>query len=63
MERRPNGDTTATLLFRFNADNMIESMRAEWDAARVQAARIRDDMLPLAAQRRDAALAAYAACK
>jgi len=37
----------------------VESMRAEWDAARAQAARIRDDMLPLAAQRRDAVLAAY----
>ena len=37
----------------------VESMRAEWEAARAQAARIRDDMLPLAAQRRDAALAGY----
>jgi outer membrane protein TolC len=37
----------------------VESMRAEWEAARIQAARIRDDMLPLVAQRREAALAAY----
>jgi outer membrane protein TolC len=37
----------------------VDAMRVEWEAARVQAARIRDDMLPLAAQRRDAALAAY----
>jgi outer membrane protein TolC len=37
----------------------VESMRAEWEAAGIQAARIRDAMLPLAAQRRDAALAAY----
>ncbi len=37
----------------------VESMHAEWDAARTQAARIRDEMLPLTVQRRDAALAAY----
>jgi len=37
----------------------VESMRVEWDSARIQAARIRNDMLPLAAQRREAALAAY----
>jgi outer membrane protein TolC len=37
----------------------VESMRAEWEAARTQAARIRDGMLPLAAQRSDAALAGY----
>jgi outer membrane protein TolC len=37
----------------------VESMRVEWEAARIQAARLRDEMLPLAAQRREAALAAY----
>lgn len=37
----------------------VESMLAEWESARAQARRIRDEMLPLAAQRRDAALAAY----
>jgi outer membrane protein TolC len=37
----------------------VESMKAEWDAARTQALRIREGMLPLAAQRREAALAAY----
>jgi outer membrane protein TolC len=37
----------------------VESMRAEWEAARVQTARLRDELLPLTAQRRDAALAAY----
>jgi outer membrane protein TolC len=37
----------------------VESMRVEWEAARDQAARLRDEMLPLTAQRRDAALAAY----
>jgi outer membrane protein TolC len=37
----------------------VEGMRAEWESARIQAERIRDDMLPLAAQRREAALAAY----
>ncbi len=37
----------------------VESMRAEWESARTQAARLRDDMLPLAGQRREAALAAY----
>ena len=37
----------------------VESMRAEWEAARFQAVRIRSEMLPLAAQRREAALAAY----
>jgi len=37
----------------------LESMLAEWESARTQARRIRDEMLPLAAQRREAALAAY----
>ncbi len=37
----------------------VEAMLAEWESARVQAQRIRDELLPLAAQRRDAALAAY----
>jgi len=37
----------------------VESMLAEWESARAQAERIRDEMLPLAAQRREAALAAY----
>lgn len=37
----------------------VEAMLAEWESARVQAQRIRDEMLPLAAQRREAALAAY----
>ena len=34
-------------------------MRAEWDSARAQAQRIRDELLPLTVQRREAALAAY----
>jgi len=37
----------------------IESMLAEWESAREQAERTRTELLPLAAQRRDAALAAY----
>ena len=37
----------------------VESMKAEWEAARTQALRVREGMLPLAAQRREAALAAY----
>jgi outer membrane protein TolC len=37
----------------------VESMLAEWESARAQAERIRAEMLPLAAQRREAALAAY----
>jgi outer membrane protein TolC len=37
----------------------VESMRAEWDAANTQARRLREQMLPLATQRREAALAAY----
>jgi outer membrane protein TolC len=37
----------------------VESMLAEWESARAQAQRIKDEMLPLAAQRREAALAAY----
>jgi outer membrane protein TolC len=37
----------------------VEAMLAEWESARTQGARIRADILPLAAQRRDAALAAY----
>ncbi len=37
----------------------IDSMLAEWESAREQAARTRSEMLPLAAQRREAALAAY----
>jgi outer membrane protein TolC len=36
-----------------------ESMLAEWESAREQATRTRSEMLPLAAQRREAALAAY----
>jgi len=39
----------------------IESMLAEWDSARERVARTRGELLPLAAQRRDAALAAYRA--
>ena len=35
------------------------AMIAEWESARAQAKRISDEMLPLAAQRREAALAAY----
>ena len=37
----------------------IDSMLAEWESAREQATRTRTEMLPLAAQRREAALAAY----
>ncbi len=35
------------------------AMVAEWESTRTQAKRINDEMLPLAAQRREAALAAY----
>jgi len=35
------------------------AMIADWESARAQARRISDEMLPLAAQRREAALAAY----
>jgi outer membrane protein TolC len=37
----------------------VQQMLAEWEAARAQATRIREDLLPLAAQRVEAALAAY----
>ena len=37
----------------------VEAMVAEWEGARAQALRIRDELIPLAAQRREAALAAY----
>lgn len=37
----------------------VGAMLAEWESARAQAQRIREEMLPLAAQRREAALAAY----
>jgi outer membrane protein TolC len=37
----------------------VESMQAEWESARVQMQRITDELLPLAMQRREAALAAY----
>ena len=37
----------------------VESMVAEWQSARAQAQRTRDEMLPLAVQRREAALAMY----
>jgi len=37
----------------------VEAMRAEWESAREQVARLREKILPLAAQRREAALAAY----
>jgi outer membrane protein TolC len=37
----------------------VDSMLAEWESARAQAQRIRAELLPLAAQRREAALAAY----
>ena len=37
----------------------VAAMLAEWESARTQAKRISDEMLPLAAQRREAALAAY----
>jgi outer membrane protein TolC len=39
----------------------IDAMLAEWESAREQAARTRSELLPLSAQRRDAALAAYRA--
>ena len=37
----------------------VDQMIAEWESARVQAERIERELLPLAAQRRDAAQAAY----
>ncbi len=37
----------------------VESMQAEWESARIQMQRIADEVLPLVAQRREAALAAY----
>jgi outer membrane protein TolC len=37
----------------------VQGMLAEWEAAQVQARRIRDELIPLAAARRSAALAAY----
>lgn len=37
----------------------IEAMVAEWEASRIQAARVADELVPIAAQRVDAALAAY----
>ncbi len=42
-------------------DADVKQMQIEWQAARAQAARMRDEMLPLAQQRIDAALAAYRA--
>jgi outer membrane protein TolC len=40
-------------------DGEVKQMQIEWQAARAQAARMRDELLPLAQQRIDAALAAY----
>jgi outer membrane protein TolC len=37
----------------------VEAMLAEWESARAQAQRTRDELIPLAEQRREAALAAY----
>jgi outer membrane protein TolC len=37
----------------------VQSMQVEWQSARAQAQRIKDELLPLAVQRREAALAAY----
>jgi outer membrane protein TolC len=37
----------------------VQSMQIEWESARVQAQRIEKELLPLAAQRREAAQAAY----
>ena len=37
----------------------VQSMQVEWQSARAQVQRIRDELLPLAVQRREAALAAY----
>ena len=37
----------------------VESMVAEWESSRIQARRIEAELLPLATQRREAALAAY----
>ncbi len=37
----------------------VQSMQVEWQSARAQAQRIRGELLPLAVQRREAALAAY----
>jgi len=40
-------------------DADVKQMQLEWQAARAQATRMRDELLPLAQQRIDAALAAY----
>jgi outer membrane protein TolC len=40
-------------------DAEVKQMQVEWQAARAQAARLRDELLPLAQQRIEAALAAY----
>jgi outer membrane protein TolC len=37
----------------------VQSMQVEWQSARAQAMRIREELVPLTAQRREAALAAY----
>ena len=37
----------------------VQSMQAEWESARAQAQRIETELIPLAVQRREAALAAY----
>jgi outer membrane protein TolC len=37
----------------------VQSMQVEWQSARAQARRIREELLPLTVQRREAALAAY----
>jgi outer membrane protein TolC len=37
----------------------VQSMQVEWQSTRAQAMRIREELLPLAAQRREVALAAY----
>jgi outer membrane protein TolC len=37
----------------------VQSMQIEWQSARAQARRIREELLPLTVQRREAALAAY----
>jgi len=42
-------------------DADVKQMQLEWQAARTQAARMRDELLPLAQQRIDAAMAAYRA--
>jgi outer membrane protein TolC len=40
-------------------DAEVKQMQVEWQAARTQAARMRDELVPLAEQRIEAALAAY----